>query len=219
MHNKLIEQDLDKLRDKILIMGGATEQAIQNSIRALIERDSGLAEKVINDDDEIDRIELEIDRICVDILVLKQPAASDLRYVVSIARTSPAIERMADHAVNIAKHALELNREPALDLEIDLTQMGRLVQEMLLEGLDSFTTGDTEKARLTIEKDDDVDSYYDIFSAKVIEMMTRDSSTVSRGVQLLFVLKHLERIADYVTNICEQLVYVTRGEVIKHTIW
>jgi phosphate transport system protein len=219
MHRRLIEDHLNRLRDKLLVMGGAAEQAIALSTRALIDRDSELAERVIQDDDAIDQLELEIDSACVDILVLKQPAASDLRFVISVARAAPVVERIADHAVNIAKHALNLNDEPQLEMNIDIQRMALLVQQMLIDGLDAFTSGDPERARDTIARDDDVDVLYDRLYAQVIEAMQSDPSTVARGALWLFVLKHLERIADYVTNICEQIVYMARGQVIKHTIW
>lgn len=219
MHKRLIEDNLNQIRDKLLVMGGAAEKAIMLSMRALEDRDSSLADRVIREDDAIDSMELELDQMCVDVLVLKQPAASDLRFVVSVARTAPMVERIADHTVNIAKHALELNNEPQLDLELDLVKMANLVQGMLIDGLDAFTSGDPEKARATIERDDEVDSLYDIYSAVLIAAMSRDSSTVARGVQWLFVIKHLERIADYVTNICEQIIYMSRGQVIKHSVW
>lgn len=219
MHKRLIEDNLNLLRDKLLIMGGAAEKAIMLSMRAIIERDSDLADRVIREDDAIDQLEIEIDQMCVDVLVLKQPAASDLRFVVSVARTAPVVERIADHAVNIAKHALSLNDEPELAVHIDLSRIAKVVQEMLVDGLDAFTSGDPERARATIARDDEVDALYDHLYAQVIEMMRSDPSTVSRGAQWLFVFKHLERIADYVTNICEQIVYMARGQVIKHTIW
>lgn len=219
MHKRLIEDNLNLLRDKLLIMGGAAEKAIMLSMRAIVERDSDLADRVIREDDAIDQLELEIDQMCVDVLVLKQPAASDLRFVVSVARTAPIVERIADHAVNIAKHALSLNDEPELPVQIDVSAIAKIVQEMLVDGLDAFTSGDPERARATIARDDEVDALYDHLYAQVIDMMTRDPSTVARGAQWLFVFKHLERIADYVTNICEQIVYMARGQVIKHTIW
>jgi len=219
MHRRLIENDLDRLRDKLLIMGGAAEKAIMLSIRALTERDSDLAERVVREDDAIDQMELEVDQMCVDILVLKQPAASDLRFVISAARAAPVVERIADHAVNVAKHALSLNDEPQLEMEVDLSGMARVVQEMLVGGLDAFTSGDPERARETIARDDEVDSLYDYLYAQVMNAMERDSANVARGAEWLFVLKHLERIADYVTNLCEQIVYMARGQVIKHTVW
>ena len=219
MHNRLIEPDLNRLRDTLLVMGGAAERAIALSIRALVNRDSELAEQVIREDDAIDRMEVEIDGLCVDLLALKQPAASDLRFVVSTARVAPVVERIADHAVNIAKHALSLNEQPALELYIDLPRMAAVVQDMLVEGLDAFTAGDPEKARANIERDDEVDLFYDRSYVELIRAMTARPSLIEQGVQWAFVLKHLERIADYVTNICEQIVYMARGQVIKHTVW
>lgn len=219
MHKRLIEENLNMLRDKLLIMGGAAEKAIMLSMRSLIERDSELAGRVVREDDAIDQMELEIDQMCVDVLVLRQPAAGDLRFVVSVARTAPTVERIADHAVNIAKHALSLNNQPQIDARIDLSVMAKVVQDMLVEGLDAFTSGDPDRAQSTIARDDDVDELYDTLYDQVIEAMKRDPSSVARGAEWLFVLKHLERIADYVTNICEQIVYMSRGQVIKHTVW
>lgn len=219
MHKRLIEEDLDHLRDRLLVMGGAAERAIALSVRALIERDSQLAEQVIRDDDEIDKAELGIDEMCVDILVLKQPAASDLRFVISTARVAPQVERMADHAVNIAKHALALNDLPALQPGIDVSRMGKIVQEMLVAGLDSFTSGDPQKAQATIGRDDEVDNMYDQLYLQLIRTMSANPAMVEQGVLWAFIIKHIERIADYVTNICEQIVYMARGQVIKHTVW
>src|SRR5215468_111945 len=219
MHKRLIEENLNQIRDKLLVMGGAAEKAIMLAIRALTERDADLADRVIREDDSIDQMELEVDQMCVDILVLKQPAASDLRFVVSVARTAPMVERIADHAVNIAKHCQTLASEPSIDSTFDLAPMARIVQEMLVEGLDAFTSGDPERAQKTISRDDEVDSYYDRLYEQVIAVMKRDPANVVRGAQWLSVLKHLERIADYVTNICEQIIYMSRGQVIKHSIW
>jgi phosphate transport system protein len=219
MHKRLIEDNLNQIRDKLLVMGGAAEKAIMLSMRALEERDSSLADRVIREDDAIDTMEIELDQMCVDVLVLKQPAASDLRFVVSVARTAPMVERIADHTVNIAKHALALNDEPQIDMGLDLSRMSNAVQGMLIDGLDAFTSGDPEKARSTIERDDEIDSLYDLYYSEIIAAMERNSSLVERGVQWLFVIKHLERIADYVTNICEQIIYMARGQVIKHSVW
>jgi len=219
MHKRLIEENLNLLRDKLLIMGGAAEKAIMLSMRALIERDSALAERVVREDDAIDQMELEIDQMCVDVLVLKQPAAGDLRFVVSVARTAPTVERIADHAVNIAKHALSLNNEPEINAHVDLAKMAKVVQEMLVDGLDAFTSGDPERAHTTIARDDEVDDLYDRLYDQMIGVMRQEAGAVARGAEWLFVLKHLERIADYVTNICEQIVYMSRGQVIKHTVW
>jgi phosphate transport system protein len=215
----MIEHDLTRMRDTLLVMGGAAEKAIALATRALIERDSDIAERVVMEDDAIDKLELEIDAMCADALSFKAQATPDLRCILSIMRTAPIVERIADHTVNLAKHALALNNEPQLEMQIDISRMARIVQEMLVDGLDAFTSGDIDRAQSTITRDDEVDSLYDIFYAQVVTAMQRDSTNVERGAEWLFVLKHFERIADYVTNICEQTVYMARGQVIKHTIW
>lgn len=219
MQNLIATNELTRLRDKLLVMGGGAEKAIALVTRALIERDSDVAERVIAEDDAVDRLELEIDALCADMLILRPPNSLDLRLVLSIARTAPTVERIADHAVNIAKHALVINNEPALDLKIDIQRLARVAREMLVAGLDAFTSGDTERAQATIARDDEVDSLYDIFYSQVIDTMKQDATSVGRGAEWLFILKHFERIADYATNICEQTVFLARGQVIKHTIW
>jgi phosphate transport system protein len=211
-----IDPALNMLRDKILIMGGAAENAIERALRAIVERDSTLAEQVIRDDDRIDQMELEIDDACIDALVLQQPTASDLRFVVGVAKAAPNVERIADHTVNIAKHALVLNNEPQLRSYVDLPRMGAITQEMLVDGLDAFTAVDSDKAWGVIKRDDEVDALYRKIFSELQEGMMADPATVPRSVQLIFVAKHLERIADYVTNICELVVYMKRGAVIKH---
>jgi phosphate transport system protein len=219
MRARLIEPELARLREKLQTMANAAERAIQSAVRALHDLDSDLADSVIFDDDAIDQMELDIDQACVDILVLKQPAASDLRFVISAARVAPVLERIADHAVNIAKLALSLKRMPLDNLEMDVTGMAAVVQSMLIEGVSAFLAGDPERAQATITRDDEVDSLYDRHYAELIQKMKANQAALEQGVQWAFVLKHLERIADYVTNICEQIVYMARGQVIKHTIW
>lgn len=213
-----IDPELNALRDKILIMGGAAETAISRAMQAIIERDSTLAEQVIRDDTRIDNMELEIDEACIDTLVLQQPAASDLRFVVGVAKTAPNIERIGDHAVNIAKHALTLNNEPQLKAYVDLPRTSQIVQEMLIAGLDAFTSIDPDRAWDVIRRDDEVDALYRRVYKDLTTCMIDDPTSVTRAVELLFVNKHLERIADYVTNICELVVYIKRGSVIKHSI-
>jgi phosphate transport system protein len=187
-------------------------------MQALVERDSSLAEQVIREDDRIDQLELEIDEACIDTLVLQQPAASDLRFVVGVAKTAPNIERIADHAVNIGKHVLALNNEPQLKVYVDIPRMSQIVQEMLVAGLDAFTNVDPDRAWDVIRRDDEVDALHRAVTRELTDCMMADPASVPRAVELMFVSKHLERIADYVTNICELVVYMKRGSVIKHVI-
>ncbi len=213
-----IDPDINLLRDKILIMGGAAENAIARATQALVERDSAIAEQVIRDDDRIDRLELELDEACIDTLVLQQPVASDLRFVVGVAKAAPNLERIADHAVNIAKHIIKLNNEPQLKAYVDIPHMSTIVQEMLVAGLDAFTSVDPDRAWDVIRRDDEVDALHRKVMKDLTTCMMDDPASVPRAVELMFVSKHLERIADYVTNLCELVVYIKRGNVIKHVI-
>lgn len=217
MERRLLDKDLDTLRDKVLLLGGETETALQRAVYSLVQRDSIAAQEVLDGDDDIDQLELEIDRLCVDIIVLRQPAARDLRFVMSAAKITPLLERIADHACNIARTALDLNDEPQLKAYIDLPKMAEHASAMLRTALDAFTTSDSETARRVIEQDDEIDEIYNKLFRDLIDMMVNDPSTARRAARLLFVAKHIERIADYVTDMCEMTVYMTEAAVIKHS--
>jgi phosphate transport system protein len=185
---------------------------------ALIERDSQTAREVLKDDDAIDQLEVEIDRLCVDTIALRQPAARDLRFVISVAKITPVLERIADHACNIARAALDLNDEPQLpqNIYVDLPRMAQEAASMLRDSLDAFTTYDAAAARRVIDRDDGIDEIYNRLFHDLIDLMVSDSGTSARAARLLFVAKHIERIADYVTDICELTVYMTEAAFIKH---
>jgi len=218
VHRRL-DAELDGLRDRLLLMGGETETAVQRAMYALIERDSGTAREVLDEDDKIDQLEVEIDRLCIDVIALRQPAARDLRFVISVAKTTPILERIADHACNIARAAIDLNEEPQLRQFKELPRMGEEASVMLRKALDSFTSGDAAAARALIDHDDVIDDLYDQVFNEMLDLMAHDPGTTSRAARLLFVAKHLERIGDYVTDICELTVYMAEAEVIKHTNW
>ncbi len=216
LHRRL-DDELDALRDRVLRLGGETETALQRAMYALTERDSATAREVLAGDDDIDRLEVEIDRLCIDVIALRQPAARDLRFVVSVAKITPILERIADHACNIARAAIDLNDEPQLKPYIDLPQMAEHASHMLRSALDSFTSGDALAARAEIERDDVIDEMYDRIFHDLIELMVSDPGTTTRAARLLFVAKHIERIGDYVTDICELTVYMAEAAVIKHS--
>jgi len=185
-------------------------------MKALTERDSDLAREVLKQDDQIDQLEVEIDRQCIDIIALRQPAARDLRFVISVAKMAPVLERIADHAANIARVALDLNNEPELKSVVDLKQMSDHALRMLRAALDAFTTGDAVAAREVIASDIEINELYNHIFHRLIEMMVTEPSTATRDARLLFVAKHLERIGDYVTDICELTVYMAEAAFIKH---
>jgi phosphate transport system protein len=216
-HHRRLDDELGTLRDRVLLLGGETETALRRAMYALAERDSEAARDVLTNDDSIDRLEVEIDRLCVDVLALRQPAARDLRFVISVAKITPILERVADHACNIARAAIDLNDEPELRPRFDMSGMAEIASSMLRDALDAFTVGDADEARRVISRDDEIDALYERLFHDLIELMVADPSATPRAARLLFVAKHLERVADYVTDICELTVYMAEAAVIKHS--
>ena len=216
MENRIIDPQLNVLRDKLLLLGGATETAVRNSMKALVERDSKLAKQVRKGDKAIDKMELEIDRLSIEILALQQPAAYDLRFVISVAKITPVLERIADHAVNIADAAVVLNNEPQIKQYVDLPLMAQIASEMLQASLDAFTSEDAKASRDIIKRDKEINKCYNRVFGELIEIMIENPETTTSAAHLLFVAKHLERIGDYVKGICEMNVYLTEAVFIKH---
>jgi phosphate transport system protein len=213
---KLLERELDILRDRLLLMGGETELALQRAMHALVQRDSDAANQVLENDRVIDRMELEIDRLSVEVLALRRPVAKELRAVISIGKITPILERIADHASSIARAALELTDEPELKTFGELEEMSERAAEMLQAALDAFTSNDSERARSLIGQDEEIDRIYERFFDDLMMEMSRDNSKATRLARLLFVAKNLERIGDYVKDICELTVYMREAVFIKH---
>src|SRR5215207_2139495 len=201
-HHRRLDDELDVLRDRLLVLGGEAEGALGRAVYALTERDSEAAREVLDGDDRIDQLEVEIDRLCIDVLALRQPAARDLRFVISVAKITPVLERIADHACNIARAAIDLNDEPQLKSFPNLPSMSEIASSMLRTSLDAFTQGDAATARRVIERDDEIDEIYNRIFHELIDLMVKDPAATPRAARLLFVAKHLERVADYVTDIC-----------------
>ena len=214
--NNLSELAVKELRDHLLLMGGEVERAIDHAIRALIERDSDLAQQVLWDDDRVDQLELEADQRCVDLLSRESLTGPDLRLVVTAIKITPVLERMADHASNIARAAIYLNNEPQLKPYFDLPKMSWLACEMLRLSLDAFAAGDTVAARSVIERDNEIDQLYDRCFQDLLDCLAAESTAAGRVARLLMVIKHLERIGDYVKDICELTVYMIEALVIRH---
>ena len=211
-----LDEELNTLRATVLRLGGEAEAALVRAMHALTERDTAAAREVLDHDDDIDQLEVEVDRQCVDIFALRQPAARDLRFVMSVAKMAPVLERIADHACNIARAAVDLNTEPELIDHSRLRQMGAIASSMLSGALDAFTKNDAAAAREVIKRDAEINDLYNQFFHDLIEMMTKEPGTATRDARLLFVAKHLERIGDYVTDICELTVYMAEAAIIKH---
>jgi len=211
-----LDEELDALRDGVLRLGGEAEAALVRAMQALTDRDGAGARQVLEHDDEIDQLEVEVDRLCIDLFALRQPAARDLRFVLAVAKMAPVLERIADHACNIARAAIDLNKEPELKDHSGMRKMGEIASSMLGGALDAFTKNDAEAAREVIERDAEINDLYNQIFHDLIEMMAKEPSTATRNARMLFVAKHLERIGDYVTDICELTVYMAEASIIKH---
>ncbi len=217
MEHRDIDAQLDLLRDKILLLGGKTEEAVHRAMRSLTERDTELARSVCEADSRIDQMELEIDQLSIEILASQQPTEHDLRLVVSVAKITPILERIADHATSIAEAAVILNNEPQIDSYIDFSMMAEIAADMLRDALNAFTSEDAAASREIIGRDLDLDRCYGRVFDDLLAKMSKSPESSSGGARLLFVAKHIERIGDYVKDICELNVYLREAVFIKHS--
>jgi len=214
--DKAYEAELKALRDKLLEMGGRVEQAIASSVRAVTERDTELAEHVKLKDREINRMEVDVDGACRRILALRQPAASDLRFITTALKIVTDLERMGDLAVNVAERAIELNKSPALGPNHDLAKLAELSEAQLKRALDAFVTGDVEKAEEVMRGDHLLDALYLKIFNNLLALMMEDSRNIRRATSTMFAAKYLERFGDHATNLAEMVVYMVRGTDIRH---
>ena len=208
--------EIEHLKELLLRMGAMVEEAISDSIRALLERDTAIAQRVIDNDTEIDRMELEIDQHTIELIAMMQPAAVDLRFVAAAMKITPELERVADLAVDVCERAIELNREPPLKPLMDIPRLARITQDMVRQSLDAFVRRDPVLAREVIARDDEVDMLTEQSFRELLTYMLEDSRNISRAIRLTFIGKYFERMADGATNICEMIVYLAEGKVIKH---
>ncbi|MGA1741713.1 MAG: phosphate signaling complex protein PhoU [Pseudohongiellaceae bacterium] len=211
------QRDLEGLKKEILLIGGLVEEAINDSIRSLKNRDATLAEAVIEKEYIIDEKEVQIEEECLKILALHQPVATDLRFVVVILKVNNDLERMGDFATNIAQRALYLSEhDPLPDLIEFINELPVMVQKMVRDTLDALVKMDTKLARKVILADDAVDDINRLMHRKVTETIMQDSSTAERAISLLSTSRYLERIGDLSTNIAEDVIFMVEGHVIRH---
>jgi phosphate transport system protein len=214
--DKAYEAELKALRDRLLEMGGLVEQALAAGVRAMTERDAEQAEKVRTRDREINRMEVEIDGMCRRILALRQPAASDLRFITTALKIVTDLERMGDLAVNVAERALDLAKAPPLGPLHDLAKLADLSEAQLKKALDAFVSGDVAKAEEVMQGDDLLDTLYLKIFNDLLGLMMEDSKNIRRATSIMFAAKHLERFGDHATNLAEMVIYMVRGEDVRH---
>jgi phosphate transport system protein len=218
MPKRHFDEELKFLNEKLLEMVRLVEEAISRAVRALVKRDGKLAEQVIQADEPINFLEIEIEELCLKLLALQQPLAIDLRFIASALKINNDLERIGDQAVNIAERTLDLLKQPLLKPLIDIPRMATLAQRMIKDSLDAFVNRDTKLARDVCERDDEIDDLNDQIFRELLTYMMQDPKTISRAVDLIIVGRHLERMADLATNICEDVIYLVSGRMIKHHI-
>jgi phosphate transport system protein len=216
--SRTYDAELNEIRERLLEMGGKVEMMINNAMKSLVERDSALAERTIAFDHEINRLEVEIDEKCIQVLATRQPAARDLRFLTLALKIVTDLERIGDQCTAVAKRAMELNREPALKPYIDLPRMAHWAGVMVKESLDAFVRGDDELAFKVCKDDQFVDDLNEQIQRELITFMMEEPETISRAIKINYISKCIERIADHATNIAEMVIFMVKGKDIRHTM-
>ncbi|HWI15956.1 MAG TPA: phosphate signaling complex protein PhoU [Burkholderiales bacterium] len=208
--------ELDKLHDQLLLMGAKVEQMISASMEALVKRDSELARRTIVSDRDVNRMEIEIDDLCLRILARRQPVASDLRLIATGLKIVTDLERIGDSAVNICERIVELNTEPVLKPYVDIPRMAEIVQTMVRDALDAFVNKEPKRAADVVERDRLVDAYYGQVFRELLTYMMEDPRNIYRAVRAQSVAKYLERIGDHATNVAEMVIFMVGGKDVRH---
>lgn len=213
MTREHFDQQILEIKHKVLRMGSFVENIVNLAVTALKNQDIEMAKKVYVEDDKIDDIELEIEQQCMMMLALQQPLARDLRTIATALKIITDLERMGDHAVNIAKITIEIGKEPLIKPLIDIPKMANISQDMIRMSLDAFVKEDIELAEKVALMDEEVDDLYEAIVEEVLDIIAKDKDLARQGTKLLFVGRFLERIADHTTNICERIIYMVTGEL------
>jgi len=211
-----LHKELADLKINLLKMASMVEEALETATKALNKRDGVLASSVIDNDDGINATELLIDQQCLKLLALKQPMAIDLRYITMAMKINLGLERIGDQAVNIAERTLLLKEEVLMMRPLGLNRLAGISQQMLRDSIDAFVNRDVKLAESVVDRDDEADSVYLRLVCDILEHMTEDPTFVEQGVHFTVIAHNLERVADQATNICEDVVYMVEGRVIKH---
>lgn len=212
MVRKTFDGELDSLHHDLIRMGNTVEKQIDDCITALVHQDENLANEVIKNDDIVDKIEIDIEEKCIKLIARQQPLATDLRRIFTTIKIVTDLERIADHAVDIAKVTLRIKDEKYIKPLIDIPRIAEIVQGMIKESLDAYVMLDTNEAERICKNDDIIDGIYKQVFRELLVFMMEDPKTITQATQFLFVCKFLERIGDHVTNICEWIIYLVTGE-------
>lgn len=210
------QHDLELLKSNVIKMGSAVERNLFDALDAVMNNDPALASKVIASDGAINQFEIEIDNSVVDLLALQQPVASDLRLILAIQKINNDLERIGDHAVNIAESAYRLVETPQDEPLLEIPNMAKIAKEMFQQALDSFIHLNPQLAQSVLESDDRIDALNRGMNAQVIKFIKKDMKSIEGGLELLRISRNLERVADLTTNIAEEVLFHTQARVVKH---
>jgi phosphate transport system protein len=211
-----VERALNDLNERLLAMGRLVEARLQLAIRAVIDRDAIAARRVIEGDEEVDRLQVEIDDRCFTLLALYQPMAVDLRSIVAAVKINSDLERVADLAVNIAEAAQRYLSHPPMRTLLDIPRMAALAQAMLHDALDSFVAHNLATARGVLDRDDALDELQGEVMRELLSCMLGDARTIEPALNLILVSRHLERVGDHATNIAEDVIFLVAAEDVRH---
>lgn len=208
---------LATLKQRLLDMSARSEELVDLAVDALLTRDQQKADTVIRGDHDVDQLELEVEQLAIELLALQQPMARDLRFIIGAIKISSDLERVGDHAVNIAQSALRLHAlRTTVRIDPAIEDMARRARRMLSDALDAFVRGDGGLGREVCTRDDQVDALHDSMFRILLTHMMADASTINPSLELLLVSRNLERVADLATNIAEDAVFLAEGKQIKH---
>jgi len=210
------EKELQEIKNGLIFLGALTEKAILSAMKSLSERNSDIAHKVIRDDEEIDKLDTELEKRCIKILALRQPTAIDLRFITTAIKITGHLERIGDMAVNIAERAIQLNSEPQLKPYMDLPRMAEIVAEMIKDSLDSFIRNDLSMAEKVRQAEQVTDDLNEQIFRELLTFMMEDSHSIHRSLMIMQVSKNLERIADHAKGIADMVTYMVTGECVRH---
>lgn len=210
------DDELTRLKDRLLQMSAAAQESLERAVRAVLQRDIEVAERVIAQDPAVDALEIEIEETVTNLLALHQPMARDLRLLLAALKISNDLERVGDHAVNISVSAKRLTDYRMIAPEPELVEMGRLAREMLAQSIDAFVRRDADAGRAVCRQDDQVDALHRSMFRILITHMAEDPHTIGAAMELFLVSRNLERVADLATNIAEDVVFLVEGKSIKH---
>jgi len=210
------EQEIEKLKTLLIKMSSLAEDAIAKSIRAMLEKKPSVAQQVVDQDTAINLMEVEIDQAVVDLLALQQPVATDLRFILAASKINNDLERIGDHAVNIAESARKYSEISTLEPVVDIPQMSQITKAMLRDAIDGFIHSNTALCLAVLKNDDLIDELNKKVVNELVEVIRKDPKMVEEALELIRVSRNLERVADLATNIAEEVIFIRDARVVKH---